>query len=408
MPKKKKSEYNYTRKYFSFEGKKYEVVGATEEEALRKKDEKLRELEEGRLDRSVTVRKWAEAWLETYVQPRDITEKSRRMYADYLDRVILPRLGAMKLSRVTDLDLQKLLNARAGKSASDLSKLRIVLKGLFGQAYASRLIPYDPSARLALPKATTGTHRSLTAEERAALLRVAAMPAFDGKKNRSGPWLMTMLLCGLRPGETAALKKSAVDLEAKLLTVSEAKESGSSRVKDPKTRAGFRELPIPDELVPWLQRQLADSLGDYVFTQKDRRSPLSETSMRRRWETVKKYMDIELGAKTERIKPPGQRRHSLVITQSALAEDLDLYDLRHTYCTDLQKKGVPLNIAKTLMGHKDIATTANIYTHTDSETVEIARALINAAPRGAAAAPAPAAPTAETVSGTSENRSETK
>lgn len=61
----------------------------------------------------------------------------------------------------------------------------------------------------------------------------------------------------------------------------------------------------------------------------------------------------------------------------AIADDLDLYDLRHTYCTDMEKKGVPINIAKYLMGHSDISVTAIIYTHADDETVEQARALID-------------------------------
>ena len=48
---------------------------------------------------------------------------------------------------------------------------------------------------------------------------------------------------------------------------------------------------------------------------------------------------------------------------SVLADDLVCYCLRHTFCTDLQKKGVPVDIAKYLMGHADIRTTANIYAH---------------------------------------------
>ena len=375
---KKKSEYHYVRKHFRFDGVQYEVVGATEEEAIRKKLEKLQALEAGRVTSSTTVKQWAKVWMETYVKPRKITEKTRSGYQGYLDRVIVPQIGSMKLSRVTQVRLQALLNSRTDNSTSDVTKLRLVLRGMFRKAYESRLIAFDPSAGLELPRSSAGKHRSLTASEREALIHVAGLPTFDGKKNRSGCWLMLMLRCGLRPGETAALKKSSVDLPVRILTVTEAKEAGSSRIKDPKTASGIRSVPIPEDLVPWLERQLTDSLTDYLFTQKDRRTPLSETSMRRRWETVKRHMDLYLGAKTERVKLPGARRHSLIITESVLADDLDLYDLRHTYCTDLEKAGVPLNIAKVLMGHKDISTTANIYTHADAETVETARTLINA------------------------------
>ena len=373
----RKSEYNYVRKTFHYDGIKYEVCGKTEEDAIEKKLEKLRQLKEGRLDSSITVKRWANLWYTTYVEPRDITAKSKSMYRGYLDRVIIPELGTMKLSKVTDIRLQQLLNARAGRSSSDVGKLRLVLRALFKQAAQSRIIPFDPAVGLKLPRTTVGSHRSLTAEERRALIAVANYPTFDGKPNRSGCWLMLMLRCGLRPGETAALRKRSVALKRKGIYVSEAKESGSADVKDPKTAAGIRTVPIPDDLLPWLEKQIAANDSSLLFTQKDGVSILSETSLRRRWETVKKYMDLELGAKWKKIKPPGQRRHSLVITESVIAEDLDLYDLRHTYCTDLQKAGVPLNIAKVLMGHKDIAVTANIYTHADEESIEVARTLIN-------------------------------
>ena len=375
-------QYDYVRKGFRVDGVHYVVTGKTEEEAIRKKLEKIRELEEQRIDSAITVQRWSEIWLETYVAHRRILEKSKRMYKDQIARAILPEIGRLRLTKVTPVRLQQLLNSHAGQSASSVAKLRMTLRALFAQAAANRIIPCDPAAGLVTPEATAGRHRSLTPEERAALLRVAAMPAFDGKKNRSGCWLMLMLRCGLRPGETAALRKTDVDLAARLIRVRQAKESGSSRIKDPKTTAGARTVSIPEDLVPWLERQLADSAAPWLFTQRDKKTPLSETAMRRRWETVKRYMDIELGAKTERVKMPGARRRTLVFTQHALAEDLDLYDIRHTYCTDLEEAGVPINVAKTLMGHADISTTANISTHTSAASIDAARRLLNAAAGG--------------------------
>ena len=103
----RKSEYNYVRKTFHYDGIKYEVCGKTEEDAIEKKLEKLRQLKEGRLDSSITVKRWANLWYTTYVEPRDITAKSKSMYRGYLDRVIIPELGTMKLSKVTDIRLQQ-------------------------------------------------------------------------------------------------------------------------------------------------------------------------------------------------------------------------------------------------------------------------------------------------------------
>lgn len=46
-----------------------------------------------------------------------------------------------------------------------------------------------------------------------------------------------------------------------------------------------------------------------------------------------------------------------------VADDLVPYDLRHTFCIDLQDAGVSINVAKELMGHSSIELTARIYTH---------------------------------------------
>lgn len=188
-----------------------------------------------------------------------------------------------------------------------------------------------------------------------------------------------ILYCGLHPGETAALRWEDVDLESETISVSSAKESGSNTMKDPKTEAGIRRIPIPKEYMPVLN-SMKYVKGGYVFTQRDGKSHLTESSMKRMWETTKKHMDILLGAEVERVKPKGKRKHSIVIMKHAIADDLDLYDLRHTFCTDLEKKGVPINIAKYLMGHADISTTANIYTHPTDTSLETARKLMNSAP----------------------------
>jgi len=59
------------------------------------------------------------------------------------------------------------------------------------------------------------------------------------------------------------------------------------------------------------------------------------------------------------------------------AADIVPYCLRHTYCTDLQAAGVPINLAKEFMGHEDIRTTSKIYTHKSDKSFNNAANLIN-------------------------------
>ena len=57
-----------------------------------------------------------------------------------------------------------------------------------------------------------------------------------------------------------------------------------------------------------------------------------------------------------------------------IAPDLCLYCLRHTFCTDMKRAGVPLATAKIIMGHEDITTTANVYMDTfEGEAATVAK-----------------------------------
>ena len=59
------------------------------------------------------------------------------------------------------------------------------------------------------------------------------------------------------------------------------------------------------------------------------------------------------------------------ICQTKLSKaDFPTTPLRHTFFTDCQAAGVPLNVAKEWMGHSDISVTSKIYTHMVDEVFE--------------------------------------
>ena len=71
------------------------------------------------------------------------------------------------------------------------------------------------------------------------------------------------------------------------------------------------------------------------------------------WESFRHALALEMGAQTYRG----------ALVTNPVADDLTPYCLRHTYATDLQTAGVPINVAKDLLGHATIAMTSQIYTH---------------------------------------------
>lgn len=342
----------YFRKTACYNGKKYETTGKTELEALQKLAEKLATAKRGEnvVGGSMTVDAWFAEWKALYKEPKGLTPKSLAMYDEKYRNYIKPRIGHMKLRDVRDVHLQRILNDQAGRSSSHMKKLRMVMQEMFKRARQSRLIPFDPAELLELPATTTGGHRAITEMERAAILTVA-------ETHRAGLWVLTLLYTGMRPGETAALMWSDVDFACNEIHVHAARESGTGTIKAPKTAAGIRDIPIHAELLPKLRAAQRKPFSPVFPTQAGNRQ--NENSLRRLWKGFLRDLDIYMGAEVYRSQ----------IIKFVVAPDLTPYCLRHTFCTDLQRAGVPINVAKELMGHADIQTTANIYTHRDQDTL---------------------------------------
>ena len=351
---------DYIRKTARWNGKKYEATGKTELEAMSKLAEKLAAAKRGEdlVSGAMTVSAWYKQWIDLYKKPKGLTEKSLKMYDEKFNGYIRPAIGHMKLKDVKDVHLQRILNSQAGRSASHVKKIRMVLQEMFKRARQSRLIPYDPAELLELPTVKQGRRRSITEEERAAILAVA-------ERHRAGLWILTLLYTGMRPGETAALTWSDVDFDHNEIHVHAAKESGNRTIKGPKTASGVRDIPIHAALLPRLLAARGKPFS-LVFPTKAG-TVQNESSMRRMWNSFRTELDLQLGAKTKDGK----------IVESVVADDLTPYCLRHTFCTDLQRAGVPINNAKELMGHADIQTTANIYTHRDNATLHNSIALLD-------------------------------
>ena len=130
-----------------------------------------------------------------------------------------------------------------------------------------------------------------------------------------------------------------------------------------KTKAGTgRKIPMPPQLLKALRKHKAKNLNEqYVFVRcKNPNLPMDENAFYYAWHNFKREMDIANGTKV----------YTNQIIKSTLASDLEPYLLLHAFCTDCQAAGVPLNVAKELMGHSDISVTAKIDTHMEDEVFE--------------------------------------
>jgi len=234
------------------------------------------------------------------------------------------------------------------------------MKAMFQRAYLSRLITHNPADNLELPAAKDGTHRSISDYERLKILELA-------ETHHAGLWIKTLLYSGLRPGETRALDWRHIDFEKQIIHVEQAMKASSKEVGAPKSEAGIRDIPIHKNLLTALKKARSSPFHP-VFTQPTTGKRHTKNSMQCLWNNFKRELDISMGAQVYRNQ----------ITLSVVAPDLVPYCLRHTFCTDLQDVGVPINVARYLMGHSDISMTSRIYTHTTEKAIQDAAKKINA------------------------------
>lgn len=360
------------RSTFSYMSKQYERTSTkSQREADRKADRLKKDLEDGivGISKNMRVRDWAREWLEVFKR-QVLADKQFEDYKRQIEKDIIPAIGGLRLVEVKDIHLQKILNSKAGLSETRVKMLSYAIKGIFRQAKKSGLLNSDPSEHLILPQSTKGTHRSITDFERQHFLKVAA-------NHHAGLMFKTMLYCGLRTGEVAALSWKDIDFEGHMINVVAAMESGKETLKDPKTAAGIRRVPIPNAIYHELLERRGDPFTP-VFVRSNSDERHNESSRLAAWRSLKNQMDKSMGAVYEKRKSAdGKMRNTKVL--SVVASDLVPYCMRHTYCTDLQSKGVKLKTASYLMGHESISITANIYTHITDDAINEAVQLINGA-----------------------------
>ncbi len=163
-----------------------------------------------------------------------------------------------------------------------------------------------------------------------------------------GLWLMALSL-GLRRGELLGLRWQDVNFERGTLRVAQTLQIVANRpvMDEPKTERSKRTLPMPPIVVTALHEHRAQQLqarllAGSAWQEYDLVFPSTigtPWNMANLWEAFRKL--------TERAGVPPIRLH----------------DLRHSCATFLAQQGVPPRTMMDILGHSDLSTTMQIYTH---------------------------------------------
>jgi len=309
---------------------------------LSKLDEAQRLYKKGVVSEDTTVADWCERWFSVY--KAKTSEELKEHFRRKLDLDIIPAIGSMRIRDVRASHLMELLN-NSGKKKGTVIKIRIAIKQVFSAALEDGLIERDPSLKLPLPENLEETpRRPLTDFERKIVWDVA-------REHKHGAFILAMLLCGLRRGECAGLTAERVDFENKKVIVIKAIRylSNAGIVKNPKSEAGVREMPLPDKLYPFLMKQCKGKQPqDYIFTRVGGEMA-SDITIRRWWRSFMRQCHIKAGAELYRNK--------ILVKTSPFDDKISAHYLRHTYATDIHAAGVHEREQKYFMGHKSYDVT---------------------------------------------------
>ncbi len=296
--------------------------------------------------RAPTVGDWLDHWLE-HIASRRVRARTLESYEALARLHLRPGIGHHRLDRLQPEHLEQLYGSLLedkGLSPATVLRLHRVLSRALRVAMQRGKIARNVATLVdppAVKRPTTAL--PLTVDEARRVLQAAE------QARNSARWTVALAV-GLRQSETLGLRWSDIDLDVGTLTVRRGlhRVAGKGLVyEEPKAERSRRTLALPAPLVMALrrhrgvqleERQAAGSLWeehDLVFAQVNGR-PLDKRSDWEGWKAL--------------------------LTRAGVRE-VRLHDGRHTAATLLLSEGVHPRVVMELLGHAQMRTTTDTYSH---------------------------------------------
>ena len=161
-----------------------------------------------------------------------------------------------------------------------------------------------------------------------------------------------ILQTGLRTGELVGLKWEDIDFDNKMVKIQRSMEyrhsTGVWRVGEPKSRSGYRTIPLTDEAIRIL------------VAQKEKNKKIKIIPIE--WSEY-----IFLSRKGELVKNSAYDTSLFKICEKAGINKFSMHVLRHTFATRCIEGGMMPKTLQKILGHSNIGITMNLYVHITEE-----------------------------------------
>jgi len=290
-----------------------------------------------------TFKSYTETWLTTYKRPR-VGTKWFEAIQSILNTHIYPYIGDMQLTEIKTIDLAKLYDANNSLSLSTNTKIKNLINEILDSAIEDGIIAKNvaDTKRLTV-KGSKDIREPLSEDE------IKTIKKNIDKLQQEDRLLISILYyTGVRRGELLALRWDNIDLENLTIKIEKSVwfNRNTPEIKDPKTKAGNRIIPICDNLKEELEKVDAEHRTGYVFGND---KPYTERKYLITWDRIIKVLDIP---------------------------DATAHRFRHSFVTRM-KSVLDTKTLQTISGHSQYSTTMNIYAHTTDSDLDTARRLMN-------------------------------
>ncbi|MEO1772499.1 site-specific integrase [Candidatus Enterococcus ferrettii] len=286
-----------------------------------------------------------ELWFAQYVNTVKPTSSER--VERYFDHQILPAFGSMKLSKITPAYCQKVVNDWNG-SYTHPAHLKSYTSKVFKFAINHGLLTDDPMDRIIMPK----KQRTVKSKEDQNFLDKQQLKEFltlikENESSQVYTMFHVLAYTGLRKSELFALSWSDIDFTSESLSVNKSVANLSKKryISTTKTTNSERVLSLDKKTI----------------------------SLLKKWKLEQRKMLLTRGlpVKSDTQQLIFSSEKNEILYHYYLSKKLNKYPdysitphgFRHTHASLLFESGATLKQVQERLGHSDISTTLNIYTH---------------------------------------------
>ena len=291
-----------------------------------------------------TVAQYMNTWLQD-VAKGSVRPRTYNSYAQLTRDHLNPSLGRHQLSKLTPQHVQAMMNDKlaSGLSPRTVQYMRAILRRALGQALKWGLVSRNVATLVDPPKPEHHDIQFLTPEQAKVFFQAV-------KGDRLEALYSVALTLGLRQSEALGLKWDDIDFMNRTLSIRRSLQRINRELvlTDVKTKRSRRVIPLPNSV--------ATSLKEH----RDRQS-FERKAMAMAWVNVADLVFTTPGGRPldARGIVTQFKRHLVTVG----LPDMRWHDMRHSCASLMLAKGIDARTIMETLGHSQISTTMNTYSH---------------------------------------------